>query len=289
GRGLLTFHISRFTVTHSALTCPSHPKSPMINQIIPVVESAGRLIQDVALRGFAVEQKGSQGPVTEADRESDELLKSELLAIESCGWLSEETADDRSRLDLERLWVVDPLDGTKEFVKRIPEYTVAVALVDAGRPVLGVVHNPATGDTCWAVKGAGAFKNRVRIHVADGATLLASRSEVRRGEFRPFTHEWEVTAVGSIEYKLALIGSGRASVTFSRGPKWEWDVCAGALIVEEAGGKVTDLFGGPLEFNQPFPKVKGVLAGAPEAYERARTQLGSVGASDRMGEFSEGM
>ncbi len=257
----------------------------MIQQIIPIVESAGRLIQQVASRDFDVEQKGNQGPVTEADRGADELLKSALLAIESCGWLSEETADDRSRLDVERLWVVDPLDGTKEFVQRIPEYTVAVALVESGRPVLGVVHNPATGDTYWAVKGGGAFKNGVAVHVSDGAALLASRSEIKRGEFEPFTHDWEVTALGSIEYKLALIGSGRASVTFSRGPKWEWDVCAGSLIVEEAGGIVTDLFGAPLEFNQSFPKVKGVLAGAPEAYERARVQLATIGASDRMGEF----
>ncbi len=93
--------------------------------------------------------------------------------------------------------------------------------------------------------------------------------------------------MGSIEYKLGLVGAGDASVTFSRGPKHEWDVCAGAIIIEEAGGRVTDLFGDPLVFNQAFPKTKGILAGAPNAYDRALAQLAETGASDRMDEFKD--
>jgi myo-inositol-1(or 4)-monophosphatase len=193
-------------------------------------------------------------------------------------------------LDQKRLWVVDPLDGTKEFVKGIPEYTVAIALVDSGVPVLGVVHNPVTGETYWAERGSGAYTHSnghglESIGVAEGNGLLASRSEVKRGEFGPFESRWDVRVVGSIEYKLALIAAGKGAVTFSRGPKHEWDVCAGAVIVEEAGGKVTDLFGEPPRFNQPFPKTKGILAGAPAAYERALGEIRELGASDRMAEM----
>ncbi len=249
--------------------------------------AAGSLIQRVRAEGFDPSAKADESPVTRADREADALLRRELLRLEPVGWLSEETADSRDRLQQDRLWVVDPLDGTKEFIKGLPEYTVAVALVERGEPLLGVVHNPATGDTFAAARGLGAFRNGAAIRVVEGNRLLASRSETTRGEFEPFERGWQVEPVGSIEYKLALVASGDAAVTFSRGPKHEWDVCAGALIVAEAGGIASDLFGGPLRYNQPFPKVKGILAGAAGAYERALSQIRVIGASDRMDEFTD--
>ena len=129
-------------------------------------------------------------------------------------------------------------------------------------------------------------KNGERVTVAEGNSLLASRSEVKRGEFAPFMTDWEIRHVGSIEYKLALVGAGEGAVTLSRGPKWEWDVCAGSLIVSEAGGKATDAFGGPFVFNQKLPKVKGVIAGAPLARERALVETLSMGQSDRMKELA---
>jgi myo-inositol-1(or 4)-monophosphatase len=225
--------------------------------------------------------------VTAADHAADTLLGSELQRIIPCSWLSEETTDDDARLSADRVWVVDPLDGTKEFVEGLPQYSVAVALVESGQPVIGIVHNPATGDMFWAARGDGAFRNGQPIRVSEGNTLLASRSETRRGEFGPFEHDWELRATGSIALKLALVAAGDAAVTLSRGPKHEWDVCAGALIVQEAGGLATDLFGHALAFNQPFPKVKGILAGAPQAYARGLEQLRVIGASDRMDEFTD--
>ncbi len=241
----------------------------MLERVRDAVIGAGRTIEAVRRAGFAVHEKGGTGPVTQADREAYSLLRSLLVDIIPAGWLSEETADVSDRRSLDRLWIVDPLDGTKEFVKGIAEYTVAVALVENGEPVLGVVHNPATGDTFWAVKGSGAFRNEERIQVAEGRRLLASRSEVEEGEFEGFVLDWEIIPVGSIQYKLALIAAGEAGVTLSRGPKHEWDVCAGALIVAEAGGVVTDAFGGALRYNQRLPKVRGVIAAAPEAHRRA--------------------
>jgi myo-inositol-1(or 4)-monophosphatase len=259
----------------------------MIDDVVAAAQAAGTIIQEVSTSDYKVESKGAAGPVTRADREADAVLHQRLLNIADAGWLSEETADHPQRLAESRLWIVDPLDGTREFVGGLPEYSIAIALVDSGMPVLGVVHNPATGDTFWAQRGNGAYRNGARLTVREGRRLLASRSELRRGEFEPFASEWEIEPVGSIQYKLALVAAGEAAVTFSRGPKHEWDVCAGALIVAEAGGRVSDLFGNPLAYNQPFPKVKGILAGAPEAYERARKQITTTGASDRMSEFSD--
>ncbi|HEY6784536.1 MAG TPA: 3'(2'),5'-bisphosphate nucleotidase CysQ [Gemmatimonadales bacterium] len=262
------------------MTAPSS-----LDHVIDAVQEAGREIAAIAARGFRVEHKGAAGPVTEADRFADTLLRSELPRILPGAWLSEETADDPARLSADALWIVDPLDGTREFTKHIPEYSVSVAYVRRGEPVIGVVHNPVTGDVFTAERGAGAFRNGHRVSVAEGERLLASRSEAGKGEFASLAGVWDLAPVGSIALKLALVAAGEAAVTLSRGPKHEWDVCAGALIVAEAGGVATDVFGGALRYNQPFPKVKGVLAGAPKACARASASLQRVAASPRMAEF----
>ena len=259
----------------------------LLDETAGIAAGAGRLIQAVRAQGVEADSKGELGPVTRADREADGLLKRELRRLMPVGWLSEETADSRERLDAERVWIVDPLDGTREYVEGVEEYAVAIALVEADQPVLGVVHNPATGETFAAARGGGAYRNGSRIQVREGDVILASRSETARGEFEPFEGTWRITPVGSIQYKLAMVAAGEGAVTFSRGPKHEWDVCAGALIVAEAGGSVTDLFGERLRFNRPFPKTRGILAGAPEAYARALEELKKVGASERMSELDD--
>ncbi len=258
-----------------------------IEAVTEIAIAAGKLIQEVRANGFEVEHKGIDDPVTRADRAADELLHNELLALLPCGWLSEETADSPDRLEERHLWVVDPLDGTKEFIGGIPEYSVAVALVEEGAPRLGVVHNPVTGETFWAERGRGAFRGMSLqtgepIQVVEGGLLFASRSELKYGEFDPFADDWAVEPCGSIAYKLARIAGGDAAATFSRGPKWEWDVCAGSFLIQEAGGLATDLLGGRLLFNKPFPKVKGILAGAPDACEKAFAQIQTLPPSDRM-------
>ncbi|HEY2825588.1 MAG TPA: 3'(2'),5'-bisphosphate nucleotidase CysQ [Gemmatimonadales bacterium] len=257
----------------------------MIESVIDAAREAGRIIQEVRAAGFEVLSKGDAGPVTEADRRADQLLRTRLLALRPAGWLSEETADSPERLTRDALWVVDPLDGTKEFVRGIPEYSVAIALVERGQPTLAVVHHPVSGDVYAAVRGAGTTYNGTRVRVAEGNVCLASRTEMQRGEFGPFV-DWEITAIGSIAYKLALVAAGQAALTLSRGPKHEWDVCAGAFLVTEAGGTATDLFGGALTYNQAFPKTKGILAGAPAAYQRGLDLVRQTGASDRMDEFA---
>ncbi|MPZ19333.1 MAG: 3'(2'),5'-bisphosphate nucleotidase CysQ [Luteitalea sp.] len=269
----------------------------LVPAVIEAAAAAGRCIEGVRAEGLGVATKSDLSPVTRADHEADALLRERLLALVPAGWLSEETADAPERLAQQLLWVVDPLDGTKEFIGGIPEYAVAIALVEEAQPVLSLVHNPARGDTYWAVRDHGAFLTQVhtadasqdhqRIRAAEGRNLLASRSECRSGEFAPFEAAWQITSMGSIAYKLAQVACGSAAVTFSRGPKHEWDVCAGALLVSEAGGRVSDVFGAPLQFNQPFPKVKGILAGAPHAYANALQELAQIGASARMNELTD--
>ncbi|MBE0595021.1 MAG: hypothetical protein IH616_21760 [Gemmatimonadales bacterium] len=158
----------------------------LLSPVREIVQRACAVIQEVRMGAVEGWLKGDESPVTAADHAADALLKEQLLGLEPVGWLSEETADSPERFDHEALWVVDPLDGTKEFLEGIPEYTVAVALVRAGRPVLAMVQNPANDDCFWATCGGGAFRNGNPIAVRDGSRLLASRSEVKRGEFAPF-------------------------------------------------------------------------------------------------------
>jgi len=227
---------------------------------------AGRLVMSYYKDSYEVMEKGANNPVTTADLEADRALRRILLeGAPGSGWLSEETADSPQRLAAEEVWVVDPIDGTKEFILGIPEFAISIGLAARGEVVAGVVYNPARDELFLAERGAGARLNGEAIHVTDrsslaGARLDASRSECRRGEFEPYSGGFEVREVGSIAYKLARVAAGLADVTWSLGPKNEWDIAAGVLLVEEAGGRATDPEGGAFLFNQPKTKVKGILA-----------------------------
>ena len=164
--------------------------------------------------------------------------------------------------------MVDPLDGTREFVAGIPEFSVSIALVEQGLPVAGGILNPATGETFLGSVGSGVTYNgspasasrRTRL---EGALVLASRSEVARGEWQRFQNApFKIQAMGSVAYKLARVAAGLADVTFTLTPKHEWDVAAGAALLLSAGGFVESLEG-PLAWNQKRPKISGLIAGGP--------------------------
>jgi len=229
------------------------------------VYQAGQAIFQMAAEGFETAYKANEDPVTTADLKADSILREGLTEdFPGTGWLSEETRDDYSRLDKELVWVVDPIDGTKEFVSGIPEYAVSVALVEYGLPVLAAVYNPATEELFAAAHGQGAWLNGEAINaehaLAAKPVLLASRSEIRRGEFEPFEPFAEIRPCGSIAYKLALVAAGIADATFSLGPKNEWDIAAGVLLVSESGGNVTNRSGAPFTFNQRSTLVDGIVA-----------------------------
>jgi len=200
---------------------------------------------------YQIDYKERRDPVTSADLAADACLKEQLLgAYPEYGWLSEETADSPQRLQQERLWIVDPIDGTREFIAGIPEYVVSIALVEAGEPIVGVLYNPAADQLFAAVRGGGTFLNGRRVFCSettrlDQAVLIASRSETKRGEIEPFRpHLREVRPVGSVAYKLAVVAAAlHGDFNLSVQPKSEWDVCAGDLLVREAGGQMLDLDG----------------------------------------------
>jgi myo-inositol-1(or 4)-monophosphatase len=214
------------------------------------------------------EYKAGHDPVTEADRAVDAVLRQNLLR-EGEGWLSEESADDLSRLDKSRVWVVDPLDGTREFVLGLPEFCVSIGYVENGKPVAGGIYNPATKETILGSIDSGVLYNGKpaqpsQRETLQGALILASRSEVKRGEWQQFQGgNFEIRAMGSVAYKLALVAAGRADITFTLTPKNEWDVAAGAALVASAGGFVATLDNAPLRCNNRNPLLSGLMASGP--------------------------
>jgi myo-inositol-1(or 4)-monophosphatase len=235
---------------------------------------AGLLAAAEAVRPFTpgevdFETKAERGdPVTEADHAVDRVLRS-LLPRDGEGWLSEESADDRARLDLSRVWVVDPIDGTREFVQGIPEWCISIGLVEDGSPVAGGILNPVTDELVVGVAGEGVTYNGMAAKVLDpedlaGVTVLASRSELRRGEWKRFEGaRFDVRPCGSVAYKMALVAAGRVEATFTVVPKHEWDVAAGTALVRAAGGRVTLADGSEPRFNQPRPRFPNLVAAGP--------------------------
>lgn len=257
----------------------------LLSPTVEITKAAGAVIMEFFKSSFDVEDKSPDNPVTDADFAADKLLKERLMELlPEAGWLSEETVDNPMRLLKEYVWVVDPLDGTKEFVMGIPEFAVSVGLVQDGRPQIGVIFNPATDELFIAENKGGVTYNGEEVEVTDrplveGALVLASRTEWDRGEFEPFESLVENEIVGSIAYKLARVAAGQADATWSRGPKNEWDVCAGALMVVEAGGACVDLDDKDLFFNRPRPKVNGVIADNGKIHEAVMAALKPHGAA----------
>lgn len=226
---------------------------------------AGWVIMALYGKDYRIEEKGKGNPVTTADVEANNKIQEIILGrYPDDGWLSEENKDNLKRLECRRVWVVDPIDGTKEFIAGVPQFTVSIALVVESQPVLGVVYNPVEEKLFRAMRGEGATLNNLPLQVSvrkdlRGSLLLVSRSEPRR-KFQPFAELCRLESVGSIAYRLALVAGGDGDGTLTFRSVHEWDVCAGVLIVEEAGGLVLDGGGKCLVFNQKDTVCRGVVA-----------------------------
>jgi myo-inositol-1(or 4)-monophosphatase len=226
---------------------------------------AGSIIMALYGKNYRIEEKGKGNPVTTADLEANRKIREIILGrYPEDGWLSEEDKDNAQRLRADRVWVIDPIDGTKEFIEGIPQFAVSVGLVVGGRPMVGVVYNPAEEKLYHAVKGRGSMLNDRAIHVSlreevPGASLLVSRSEPRR-KFQSFANMCRLEPMGSIAYRLAKVAEGEGDGTLTFRSLHEWDVCAGVLIVEEAGGVVLDGGGKTLVFNQQTALYRGIVA-----------------------------
>lgn len=232
---------------------------------IHAAREAGEIVMKTFRTNHEVTHKSPDQPLTASDLAADAALKRSLLVNRpDYGWLSEETADNPERLRRSRVWIVDPIDGTRSYIAGHAEFAISIGLAEEGTAVAGVVYNPATDEMYAALRGRGAWRvggEPINVERSpDAHVLVASRSEIKRGQLEPFAGTYTVEPMGSTAYKLMKVATGAAQVFVSRGPKSEWDVCAGVLIVEEAGGRATDLHGRDINYNRPRTEVDGLLA-----------------------------
>ncbi len=217
--------------------------------------------------------KGGDDPVTEADFAVDKHLKARLLAARpDYGWVSEETADDMARLDRSRVFIVDPIDGTRAFVAGEPTWAHSLAVAEEGRIVAACVYLPVRDKLYLATLGGGATLNGAALTATtteglDGATVLSPKVSFRP-EFwvdgpPPVTRHFRP----SLAYRMSLVAEGRFDAMITLRPAWEWDIAAGALLATEAGATVTDRSGNPLLFNSPARQTAGVIAAGASLHQ----------------------
>jgi myo-inositol-1(or 4)-monophosphatase len=246
----------------------SQPYSEILQRIAVALQAARGSLEP--FRAGAIEARRGSGrdPTTAADVAVDATLRKSLPRAGE-GWVSEESADDLSRLHSTRVWVVDPLDGTAEFVQGISEFCISIGLVEDGIPVAGGILNPATGESFLGALDSGVTYNgrpafpTMRTSL-DGAVVLASRTEFQRGEWETFrTAPFTIRPTGSVAYKLALVAAGLADATFTLTPKHIWDVAAGIALVNSAGGIVRTLGASPFSSSASSLLMSGLLGCAP--------------------------
>ena len=231
-------------------------------EVCHVARRAGEAILEVYCQDFSVAHKHDFSPVTEADMAAHhEIVKCLDILTPSIPVLSEEgeSVPYAERHDWEALWLIDPLDGTREFIKRNGEFTVNISLIDANKPVLGVVYAPVSGDCYFAYAGGGAYKQskngvtvRIKSRLWDGKHITIARSRARAENFRRFLAgfaSYETIILGSA-LKSCVVAEGRADIYARFGPTSEWDTAAAQCIVEEAGGRLMDLDGWSLQYNK---------------------------------------
>jgi 3'(2'), 5'-bisphosphate nucleotidase len=257
-------------------TCTGEPLNELLQKIGDIAAKAGEEIMSVYSRGFDVEYKEDSSPVTEADKASHKLIEEGLLAaFPGIPVISEEGAlvPYSERRAYRKFWLVDPLDGTKEFIKRNGEFTVNIALIEGNAPVLGGIYVPAKGILYYGQKGGGAYQKAsgegaVRIE----RTLLPRNSAVRAVVSRSHpspgleeflkTYNVESRVEAGSSLKFCLVAEDKADIYPRLGPTWEWDTAAGHAIAEAAGCLVTMPDGSPLTYNKESLKNPGFVVSA---------------------------
>jgi myo-inositol-1(or 4)-monophosphatase len=247
------------------------------DRLVEAVRATGALT--MTMFGSPVKQwiKGKNSPVCEADVEADLLLRQRLMGeTPDYGWLSEESTDDPARLAARRVWVVDPIDGTRGFIAGHPDWAISVALVEEGRPVVAALFAPATDELFLAVKGEGATRNGRALRASVGASLdgaciagpqrrLERLSAIAPG-IRP------VVKIHSLALRIARVATGEVDAALAGPNSRDWDLAAADLLVHEAGGALTSIEGRPPIYNRPDP-VHGALFAAGGARHAALLSL----------------
>lgn len=246
-----------------------------------VVAEAGRL----ALRYYKSPVKswlkgtGAGSPVSEADIAVDRLIKERLRAFDdACAWLSEETEDDPARLAAERVWVVDPIDGTRSFLAGRPDWMVSAALVERGRPSVAALYAPVTEELFVAMAGCGATLNGARIAADSGAALAGARVA---GPQRMLDRLSALSPgivmepkVASLAMRLARVAQGRFDAAFAGPDSHDWDLAGADLLVHEAGGMLTTMAGKTITYNLPSPRHDQLVAAGCSRHRALSALLG---------------
>ena len=214
-------------------------------------------------------EKTPGDPVSEADLAVDAFLRLELTALlPAAGWLSEESADAPERLAGGLIWLVDPIDGTRDFVRGRAGWTVSAALISAGRPLFGLLAAPARGEFWYGEAGQGSWRNGERLAASSRTQLTGARMPIRNNS----PSDIGIVAVpqpNSIALRIAMVAANEADLVATMRWGYEWDIGAAALIAREAGAVVTDVFGQPLNYNKRDPRAFGLLASAPAIHAEA--------------------
>jgi myo-inositol-1(or 4)-monophosphatase len=243
--------------------------------LIESVREAGNIARRFYGGTYKSWNKSHGNPVTEADIAIDEFLKKTLLkARPEYGWLSEETADDPARLSRERVFVVDPIDGTHGFIKHRPQFTIVAAVVEEQRPVAAAVYNPITEEMFEAVKKKGARRNGapIRVSAQSGFEHMRLLAEKKLLDPARWTVPWPESMIhetrASVAYRMTLVAAGEFDAMVSLTPKSDWDIAAADLIVGEAGGRTTTRDGKQLLYNGPKPDHPNVICAGPALHAR---------------------
>ena len=247
------------------------PKRDSLTRDFDILSQAVREAGALALKYFGKpldiqEKPGNQGPVTNADLAVNDLLCEALLgARPDYGWLSEESPDGPERWSKSHVWIIDPIDGTRGFIKAKPDFTISAALAVAGEIVLSVIYAPAHEAFYSAVLGAGAQLNGAAIKSSPATSLidaraLGAKALYRHAHWREAWPDMVIENRPSIAYRMALVASGAYDLTISLGRTHEWDIAAGALLLSESGAHVSDHLGQLLTFNRPVPSLPSMLA-----------------------------
>jgi myo-inositol-1(or 4)-monophosphatase len=254
------------------------------DRLLAIVREAGRIAFSRwpgAGHALSSWDKTPGNPVSEADLELDRFLKRELgRLLPSAAWLSEETADDKLRTQSGLIWLVDPIDGTRDFVRGRAGWAVSVALVSSGRPLIGVLVAPARGEEWVAVAGQGATLNGMVIRASTRSDFAGAR--VPTVSLPP--EDADLIAVeqpNSIALRIAMVADNRADLVATLRWGFEWDIAAATLIAREAGAEVSDAFGQPLAYNKHDPRDFGLLVCSPAIHAAAVERLAERAAALR--------
>lgn len=241
----------------------TNERQQWLEELLPVARAAGRVVMELYAKAIHPRGKADGSPVTAADEQAEALIRAALKAwTPALPILAEEAFAAGTRpAPAERFWLVDPLDGTREFIARNGEFTINIALIEDGRPSMGVVFAPALGRLFAGARDAGAFVEehgqrrpvQVRTPPAEGLSVLVSRSHSQPAALQDFLAQHRVGTLKPLgsSLKLGLIAAGEADLYPRLGPTMEWDTAAGQAVLEAAGGRVETRAGEALRYGKP--------------------------------------